>query len=118
MLHPRNGELLERARELRKNMTEEEKKLWFGFLRKHSFRFRRQEIIGDYIVDFYCKDKKLVIEIDGAQHYEHEAAEYDRKRTEYLENLGIKVVRILNGQINKDFENACRYINEIIDKRG
>lgn len=117
MFHPRNNELLEKARELRKNMTEEEKKLWFGFLRKHSLRFRRQEIIGSYIVDFYCKERKLVIEIDGAQHYEHEAAEYDRKRTEYLEAIGMKVIRVRNGQINKEFENVCRYINGFIDKR-
>ena len=118
MFHQRNSELLNRARELRKNMTKEEKKLWFGFLRKHALRFRRQEIIGNYIVDFYCKEAKLVIEIDGAQHYEHEAVEYDSKRTEYLEKTGIKVIRILNSQINKDFENVCRYINSNIDNRG
>ncbi len=118
MLHPRNDDLLDSARELRKDMTEEEKKLWFGFLRKHAMRFRRQEIIGNYIADFYCKEAKLVIEIDGAQHYEHRAKEYDGKRTEYLENLGMKVIRILNGQVNKDFSNVCRYINENIDKRG
>ena len=118
MFHPRDDELIEKARELRKNMTDEEKKLWFGFLRKHSLRFRRQEIIGRYIVDFYCKEEKLVVEIDGAQHYESEAAEYDRKRTEYLESIGMRVIRILNGQINKDFEDVCRYINGFIDKRG
>ena len=116
MFHPRNDELLEKAKELRKNMTEEEKKLWFGFLRKQSLRFRRQEIIGSYIVDFYCKERKLVIEIDGAQHYEHEAAEYDCKRTEYLESIGMKVIRIRNGQINKEFENVCRYISGFVDK--
>ena len=115
MLHPRNDDLLDLARELRKNMTDEEKKLWFGFLRKHKLRFRRQEIIGSYIADFYCKEAKLVIEIDGAQHYEHEAKKYDEKRTEYLESIGIKVIRILNGQINKDFENVCKYINSNID---
>ena len=98
-------------------MTEEEKKLWFCFLRKHRLRFRRQEVIGNYIADFYCKEAKLVIEIDGAQHYEHEAAVYDKKRTEYFKTLGINVIRILNGQINTDFQNVCVYIEQIINTR-
>ncbi len=118
MFHPRNNELLEKARELRKNMTEEEKKLWYEFLKDYPFRFRRQEIIGNYIIDFYCKKAKIAIEVDGAQHYEPEAAEYDRKRTEYLESIGIEVVRILNGQINKDFENVCQYIKNSIRKKA
>lgn len=118
MLHPRNDSLLEKARELRKNMTEEKKKLWFMFLRKHRLRFRRQEIIGNYIADFYCKERKIVIEVDGSQHYEHNADVYDKERTEYFEELGITVVRIMNSQVNKDFQNVCLYLNEILENEG
>ncbi|MBR2639795.1 MAG: endonuclease domain-containing protein [Oscillospiraceae bacterium] len=114
----RNKKLTENSRTLRKGMTPEERHLWYDFLKDLSVNVHRQKILGRYIVDFYCKEAKLVIEIDGAQHYEHRAKEYDGKRTEYLENLGMKVIRILNGQVNKDFSNVCRYINENIDKRG
>ena len=111
MYHPRDNRLLENARKLRKNMTKEENKLWFCFLRRHRFRFRRQEIIGDYIADFYCKEVKLVIELDGSQHYEHDAVLYDEKRTEYFKTLGISVIRISNMKVNNDFDNVCKYID-------
>ncbi|MBQ2898896.1 MAG: endonuclease domain-containing protein [Oscillospiraceae bacterium] len=116
-MFPRNKNLLDYAKELRKNMTPEEKELWYKFLSKHPFRFRRQEIIGDYIADFYCDRAKLVIEIDGAQHFEHDSAEYDRERTKYFESLGISVIRFLNRNINSDFENTCQYIDKTIKSR-
>ena len=105
------------AKELRKNMTPEEKHLWYDFLKKYPIQFNRQKVIGEYIVDFYCKRANVVIEIDGAQHFEHENAEYDKKRTEYLNSVGIEVIRFLNKDINYNFENTCKYIDKIIKNR-
>ena len=111
----KNHELLNIAKILRRNMTKQEKHLWYDFLQRYPIKTYKQRIIDNFIADFYCHKARLVIEIDGAQHYEHEVKKYDEKRTEYLESIGIKVIRILNGQINKDFENVCRYINSNID---
>ena len=105
------------AKELRKNMTPEEKHLWYDFLKKYPIQFNRQKVIGEYIVDFYCKRANVVIEIDGAQHFEHENAEYDKKRTEYLNSVGIEVIRFINKNINYNFENTCKYIDKIIKNR-
>lgn len=112
-----NPELKELSRELRKNMTPEENKLWYQFLRKYSVRFERQRIIGNYIVDFYCRRANLVIEIDGAQHYVHDSIEYDKERTNYLKTCGIDVLRFLNKDINHNFENVCIYIDKIIKEK-
>ena len=114
---PRNNNLLCAAKELRQNMTSEEKTLWYRFLSSYPIRFRRQTIIGNYIADFYCDKAKLVIEIDGAQHYEHDALEYDKTRTEYLKSLGLTVIRFLNKDINKNFENTCMYIDKIVKSK-
>lgn len=89
MRRERNENLQEKAKDLRKNMTPEEKHLWYDFLSEYPVRFRRQEILGEYIVDFYCREAKLIIEIDGAQHYIPTSAEYDKTRTEYFNNCGI-----------------------------
>ena len=105
------------AKELRRNMTSEEKHLWYDYLKKYPVQFNRQKVIGEYIADFYCKKANIVIEIDGAQHFEHENSEYDRKRTEYLNSVGIEVIRFLNKDINYNFENSCKYIDDIIKKR-
>ena len=98
------------ARNLRKNMTVQERKLWYEFLRDCDFRFQRQKAIGRYIADFYCACAKVIIEIDGGQHYEDEAVAYDSKRTEYFENLGIKVLRYTNREINFNFADVCNNI--------
>lgn len=112
-----NPKLRELSRELRKNMTPEENKLWYQFLRNYDVHFLRQRVIGNYIVDFYCRRANLVIEIDGAQHYEHDEIEYDKKRTEYLKTCGIDVLRFLNKDINYNFENVCVYIDKIVKRR-
>ena len=112
-----NPKLRELSRELRKNMTPEENKLWYQFLRNYDVHFFRQRVIGNYIVDFYCRRANLVIEIDGAQHYEHDENEYDKKRTEYLKTCGIDVLRFLNKDINYNFENVCVYIDKIVKRR-
>ena len=100
---PRNNKLKQNAKKLRQQMTKEECHLWFDCLAKAPLRFKRQEIIGNYIVDFYCVKAKLVIELDGGQHYETENQEYDAVRTAYLQNLGIKVLRFTNLEIWHEF---------------
>jgi very-short-patch-repair endonuclease len=95
-------------RDLRKDSTHEEERFWFEVRNsKLGFRFKRQESIGIYIVDFYCPKKKLAIEIDGSQHNEN--IEYDEERTRYLNSYGIKVLRFWNEEINSD-------IDKVIDK--
>ena len=100
---PVNSALDQHAKNLRKNMTNEEKTIWYDFLNKITPRFHRQKIIGNYIVDFYCPKLKIVIEIDGVQHYDIANSLYDAKRTQFLENLGLSVIRFDNIDIKKDF---------------
>ena len=109
-----NKELVSHAKELRKNMTKEERHLWYDFLRDYDVQFLRQKVIGRYIVDFYCAKAKLVIELDGSQHYEDHGLEYDAERTEYLKQYGISVIRIPNNVVNENFTGVCEYIDEII----
>jgi len=107
----RDERLLTFARELRKEMTPEERKLWYTYLRTHPhFRFRRQEIIGSYIADFYCAKAALIIEIDGSQHYEEHAIEYDAARTAYFSSLNLKVLRFSNLDINLRMTDVCHTI--------
>ena len=112
-----NPALTQRARELRKNMTREEKQLWYQYLRSYPLRFLRQKVIDDYIVDFYCPKAKLVGELDGSQHFEIEAIEYDIQRTKYLESLGLLVLRVPNNEIADNFANICDYIDYLVRKR-
>ena len=91
-------------------MTEQERKLWYDFLRTLPCRFRRQRVIGRYIVDFYCSEKNLAIEIDGSQHYEEENIIKDMKRTEFLRSKGVTVLRYTNLDIEKNFEGVCEDI--------
>lgn len=112
-----NNKLKENSRELRKNMTDEEKHLWYDFLRYSSARFVRQKVIGDYIVDFYCSKAMLVIEIDGSQHFETEAIEYDNERTNYLNKRNLEVLRFTNLDINTNFIGVCEYIDSIVSER-
>ena len=99
------------SKNLRKQMTKEEKHLWYDFLRNYPVKFLRQKIIGNYIADFYISSSKVVIELDGSQHYEDEIMEKDALRTEFLEQYGLKVIRILNLEINKNFEGVCEFID-------
>lgn len=112
-----NPLLTERARELRKNMTQEERKLWHCFLKNYPVRFLRQKVVEHYIVDFYCAKAKLVVEIDGSQHFEEAAEIYDRRRTAVLEQWGLLVIRIPNNEINQNFENICSYIDYVVTNR-
>lgn len=114
MDYKHNKQIVPLAKVLRKNMTKEEKHLWYDYLREYPIRFIRQKVIGKYIVDFYCAKARLVIELDGSQHYEDKEIEKDALRTEYLEQYGLKVIRISNLDINKNFEGVCIFIdNEV-----
>ena len=103
--------LIPRAKKLRKNMTRQERRLWYEFLRNHECKFNRQKSIGNYIVDFYCHSAKLVIELDGSQHYTDESIGYEDKRSNYLQSLGLKVIRFSNSDIDNDFLSVCASID-------
>jgi very-short-patch-repair endonuclease len=116
MQYAHNPKLSPYAKELRKNMTKEERHLWYDFLRSYYVRFLRQKVFGNYIVDFYCAKAKLVIELDGSQHYEPSEIEHDRLRSLYLESLGLKVIRIPNNEISRNFRGVCEYIDMEVKK--
>ena len=109
-----NSNLIPKAKQLRKEMTKEERHLWFDFLRSYEFRFTRQKVLGKYIADFYCARAKLVIELDGSQHYDPENLEKDETRTDFLNGYDIKVIRIPNNEINTNFRSVCEYIDIIV----
>ncbi|MBQ7123786.1 MAG: DUF559 domain-containing protein [Oscillospiraceae bacterium] len=98
-------------------MTPEERHLWYDFLRLYPIQFNCQRIIGNYIVDFYCRKANLVIEIDGKQHYIPDGISYDKERTDYLNSIGIEVVRFLNKDINDNFQNVCAHIDMTVKRR-
>ena len=102
------------AKELRNNATPEEKHLWYDFLSKYEIRFQRQKAIDNFIADFYCHEAKLVIEIDGAQHYTKEGKSRDEFRTEILEGYDLKVIRFTNYDIKTNFRNVCIYIDKVV----
>ena len=107
-----NKGIIPLAKELRANMTPEEKHLWCDFLREYPIRFQRQKTIGNYIADFYCARARLVIEIDGSMHGTDENIQKDRERTEYLESIGLSVIRFTNSDVRKRFEGVCLFIDE------
>ena len=110
MRYPRSPKNLVNARSLRRNMTPLERHLWYDFLRYCRPRFRRQELIGSYIADFFCYDAKLIVEVDGSQHFTPELREQDNARTAYFHSLGICVMRVDNGQVNRNFNGVCEGI--------
>lgn len=112
-----NKKLVPFAKSLRKNMTKEERRLWYDFLRNYKFRFIRQKIIGKYIVDFYCAKAKIAIELDGSEHYIGSGVEKDKVRTSYLEKFGLEVIRIPNNYVNGNFFGVCEYIDKIVNER-
>ena len=114
MLRKHNKAIVPTAKMLRKNMTKEEKHLWYDFLRKHPIRFLRQKVLGNYIVDFYSAEVKLVIELDGSGHQTEKGQKYDEERTAFLEGYGLTVLRVPNKSINFDFHNTCTHIDNVI----
>ncbi len=109
--------LIPKARELRHNETREEKRLWYGHLRKHSGNFQRQKSIRHYIVDFYSYPAKLVIELDGSQHHTEEGIESDANRTAALEEYGLEVIRFDNSEIWKHWKEVCEIIDQKVEER-
>ena len=109
-----NVQLIPFAKQLRKEMTKEERHLWYDFLRTHSARFSRQKVLGKYIADFYSAEANLVIELDGSQHYEDSTAEKDAERTAFLEGYGLTVIRIPNNEVMRNFQGVCEYIDAAV----
>ena len=105
-----NKNLIEHANQLRKNMTKEEKHLWFDFLKSLPVTFHRQKVIGKYIVDFYCASAKIVIELDGSQHYSEDHQIADHERDSYMKDLGLTVLRYTNMEIHTNFSGVCQDI--------
>ena len=99
------------AKELRRNMTPWERKLWYEFLRSYPVRFQRQKAIGNYIVDFYCAKARLVVELDGGGHYEPSQIAADEKRTEELQRMNLRVLRICNLDIDRNFRGVCEFLD-------
>ncbi len=110
MIQNSNKTLTPVAKKLRKNMTKEEKKLWYDCLRLLPCKVHRQYVIGKYVVDFYCASADLVIELDGAQHYEDDALRYDAERDAYLRSQGMTVLRYTNIELNQNFKGICEDI--------
>ena len=109
-----NKQLVPLAKQLRKEMTKEERHLWYDFLRTYPVRFSRQKVLGKYIADFYSAEAKLVIELDGSQHYETDEMEKDAERTSFLERYGLTVIRIPNNAIIQNFRGVCEYIDSAV----
>ena len=109
-----NQKLVPYSQKMRKEMTKEESLLWYRFLRKYPLQFRRQYVIGNYIVDFYCHKAKLVVELDGSQHYNPEEKEYDERRTEYFNQNGLRVLRFSNLDVLRNFRSVCESIDTAV----
>ncbi len=109
-----NAQLVPLAKELRKEMTKEERHLWYDFLRSYPVRFSRQKVLGKYIADFYSAQAKLIVELDGSQHYQDDQRAKDEERTAFLEGYGLRVIRIPNIEVNRNFDGVCRYIDAAV----
>jgi len=110
-----NKRLVPNARVLRQNMTKEERHLWYDYLRTLPHKFVRQKVFEKYIADFYCASANLVIELDGSQHFEDSGYKSDQYRTSYMENCGVRVVRIPNNEVNSNFIGVCDYIDSLLE---
>ena len=114
MDYQHNKKLVPLAKKLRKEMTKEERHLWYDFLKQYDQRFLRQKVIGTYIVDFYCAKANLVVELDGSQHFEPQEQKKDEKRTAFLESCGLTVLRIPNNAVFENFRGVCEYIDRAV----
>ena len=116
-VYKHNTKLTPNAKVLRKNMTDEERKLWFLFLRNYPVRFLRQKVIDGYVVDFYCSRAGLVIELDGGQHYDDVNKAMDGVRDCKLKERGLMVLRFSNLEINREFQSVCEHIDRVVKER-
>ena len=115
MIHDRN--LTSKAQELRRNMTKEERRLWYEYLRNYPYRFRRQVAFGHYILDFYCAAARLAVELDGSQHFDPEGMQRDQDRTAFLERNGICVIRFSNADVLQNLRGVCQSIDLAVESR-
>lgn len=106
----RNSRLTAAAKQLRRNMTPEERHLWYDFLKKLPVSFHRQKVFGNYIADFYCASAKLVVELDGSQHYQQAGLSADAQRDAFFRGQGIAVLRYSNADVNRKFASVCQDI--------
>ena len=109
-----NAGLKERSRELRKNMTRQERHLWYDFLRDYPLKIYRQRSIDRFIADFYCSRAHLVIEVDGSQHYTKEGEQRDKERSEVLQKYNLTVVRVKNTDVDRNFPAVCEFLDRRI----
>ncbi len=105
------------ARVLRRNMTKEEKHLWYDFLKKAPVQFHRQKPFGNYILDFFCADARIAVELDGSQHFTEEGLKRDKERDEYLTQCGLLVLHYTNYEVKTNFEGVCRNIMMHVNAR-
>ena len=115
---PYDARLNGRAVELRQDMTPQEKKLWYSYLRKYPVKIYKQRVIEHFIVDFYCPAARLVIELDGSQHYTEQGKEYDEQRTAILEQYGVRVLRFTNLEVDRYLDAVCMQIDHVIRARA
>lgn len=113
----KNNRMLDRAKELRRNMTPQERKLWYMFLRDYPVKIYKQRIIDSFIVDFYCAKAKLVIELDGSQHYTNQGLAHDRERSAMLQKYQLQVIRFNNLEVDQQFRAVCVMIDRTIRKK-
>ena len=106
-----NNRLIPLAKQMRKEMTKEERRLWYDYLRGYPVRFSRQKVLGKYIADFYCATARLVIELDGSQHFDNANIRKDDERTAFIERYGLRVIRIPNNEVSQNFSGVCEYID-------
>ena len=111
---PYDSRLNERAKDLRRKMTPQERKLWYAFLRTYPVKIYKQRVIKFFVVDFYCAEARLVIELDGSQHYTEQGKVYDEERSAIMEGYGIEVLRFSNREVNQQFAAVCERIDERI----
>ena len=114
MQYKHNKQLTSNAKDLRNNMTKEERHLWYDYLKTYPIRFSRQKVLGKYIVDFYSAKAGIVIELDGSQHYEPNNQIHDQERTAFLEQYGLQVIRIPNNEVMNNFPGVCAYIDAAV----
>ena len=114
---PYQNKLTPRAKELRKEATKQENHLWYDFLKSYPVRFQRQKTIDYFIADFYCHAAKLIVELDGSQHYEEQGIERDKERTAILEQYGLNVIRFSNLDVERNFEGVCTAIDLVVRER-
>ena len=111
-----NKALVSSAKSLRKNMTREERHLWYDFLRNYPIRFSRQKVLGKYIADFYCAQARLVIELDGSQHFDEAGLVHDAQRDAFFRGYDITVLRIPNNNVNHNFQGVCEHIDHLVQQ--